>query len=154
MARQLLEKPGKFSHCYGCGSDNARGLGLVFWKDGDRVSADFVPAPEHGGYGKIVHGGVTAAMIDEAFGWAIFGLLGKLGMTTRIDIELLGPIFCGTKVVVTGTVEKDDAREAHVRADVLDAEGKLAARARGTMRYVSKRAVELLAGFSFGADES
>ena len=147
--REPIDRPVKFNQCYGCGSANARGLGLTFFRDGpDAVVADFTPAPEHGGYGKVLHGGVTATLVDETFGWTIFGLLGKLGMTTTLTVSFHAPLTCGETCTVRGRVESHTEREANVRAQVTDARGKLAAEAVGTLRFVSPRAVERIGGFS------
>lgn len=145
--RESIVRPLNFTTCYGCGRDNARGLKLEFQREGDSVVAEFVPSPEHGGYGRVVHGGVTATLVDEAFGWTIYGLLGKLGMTTDMKIAFHAPLLCGEKLLVRGSVEQKDERQAVLRAEVLDHEGELAAEATGTMRFVSIRAVERIGGF-------
>lgn len=147
MSATPLQRPDRFTRCYGCGPDNERGLKLDFFKEGDSVIARFVPAPDHGGYGVIVHGGVTATLLDEAFGWTIFGLLGKLGMTTDMKIEFKAPLRCGKTATVRGRVERHDDREIFVRAEVHDDQGILAAVGTGTMRVVSMRVVERLGAF-------
>jgi uncharacterized protein (TIGR00369 family) len=152
--RQPIERPAKFNACYGCGSANARGLALEFFREGDSVVADFTPAPEHGGYGTVLHGGVTATLIDEAFGWTIFGLLGKLGLTTTLTVSFHAPLTCGETCLVRGRVESQTGREARVRAEVLDPRGKLAAEGTGTLRFVSARAVERIGGFDGGSSET
>jgi hypothetical protein len=43
-----------------------------------------------------------------------------------------------------------DARTAIVRAEIHDGAGKLAAAGKGTLRFVSQRAVERIGGFSVG----
>ena len=150
MHRSPVSPPGTFTTCYGCGKDNKRGLGLQFHREGDAVTADWIPAPEHGGYGRILHGGVTATLLDEAFGWALFSIAGKLGLTTEMKITLSGTLECGKPLTVRGTIESDNGRFGVVRAEILDAQGKLAATGLGTMRYVSKRAIERMGGFTTG----
>ena len=149
--REPIERPAKFNACYGCGGANARGLGLVFFRDGDSVVAEFTPAPEHGGYGKVLHGGVTATLVDEAFGWTIYGLLGKLGLTTSLAVEFQAPLTCGQTCTVRGKVESSDGRGAKLRAEVTDARGKLAAVGTGHLRFVSARAVERIGDFDAGS---
>ena len=65
MPREPIARPARFTRCYGCGHDNERGLALDFFRDGDSVVADFTPAPDHGGYGKVLHGGVAARRAIE-----------------------------------------------------------------------------------------
>ena len=145
--REPIPRPANFNACYGCGGANARGLQLTFFRDGDSVVADFTPAREHGGYGKILHGGVTATLLDEMFGWTIYGLLGKLGMTTDMKIEFKAPLYCGKTATVRGRVERHDEREIAVRAEVTDEDGHIAAVATGTMRVASMRLIERLGAF-------
>ena len=81
------------------------------------------------------------------FGWTIYGILGKLGMTTDMKIEFKAPLHCGKPATVRGRVERHDEREIAVRAEVLDQDGQLAAVATGTMRVVSMRLIERLGAF-------
>lgn len=147
MPREPIARPPRFTHCYGCGRDNKRGLALDFYKEGDSVVADFTPPPEFGGYGRVLHGGVTATAIDEAFGWAIYGLLGKLGMTTEMTVRFLAPIFCGTVLAIRGVVEKHEEESATIRVTIHDPRGNLAAEGVGQLRFVSTRLVERLGDF-------
>jgi uncharacterized protein (TIGR00369 family) len=146
MSDLEIPRPEGFTRCYGCGADNARGLGLVFQRTGDEVVASFTPAREHGGYGRMVHGGVITTLLDEAFGWALYGLLGKVGITTELSAAFHAPLRCGEALRVRGWVERHDARFAVLRAEVHDARGQLAASGTGTMRLVSMRAIQRLGG--------
>jgi acyl-coenzyme A thioesterase PaaI-like protein len=152
--RERIDKPEKFNTCFGCGSANAFGLALVFYREDDSVVAEFTPRAEFGGFGKVLHGGVTSSLIDESFGWAIFGLLGKLGMTTTLTVGFRSPIFCGEPSTVRCRVESHDGRQAHLRAEVRDARGELAAEGTGILRFVSARAVERIGGLEFGPTTS
>jgi uncharacterized protein (TIGR00369 family) len=146
MRNPEIPRPDGFTHCYGCGGDNPRGLGLRFERAGDEVVAGFTPAPEHGGYGTLVHGGVTTTLLDEAFGWALYGLLGKVGITTEMSAAFHAPLRCGEALRVHGRVERHDERFAVLRAEVRDARGSVAASGTGTMRLVSLRAIQRIGG--------
>ena len=147
MPREPIARPPRFTNCYGCGHDNKRGLALDFFRDGASVVADFTPAPEHGGYGRVLHGGVTATAIDEAFGWTIYGLLGKLGMTTEMSVKFLAPLYCGVTLTVRGVLEKHDDDAATIRVQIHDPRGNLGAEGVGQLRFVSARLVERLGDF-------
>lgn len=57
------------SHCFVCGLDNPSGLGLVFYNVGPgKVEARCAVDPVYEGYPGVVHGGIVAAMLDEAVG--------------------------------------------------------------------------------------
>lgn len=145
--RHPLRKPGKLTTCYGCGPDNARGLQLQFFREDDAVVADFRPAADHGGYGQVVHGGVVATAIDEALGWAIFGLLDKLGVTTELKVSFEAPLLCGRSYSITGRIASKDERGAKIVVELRDSEKERVAAGEGSMRFVSPRAIERIGGF-------
>ena len=145
-----IERPGSFTRCYGCGPDNRLGLALSFFRAGDLVEASFQPRPEHGGYGRLLHGGVTAALIDEAFGWALYGLLGKIGMTTDMEVKFSAPLYCDDAIRVRGSIVESSAQAATVRAEVVAAGERVGAVGVGRMRFASLRAIERIGGFKVG----
>ena len=59
--------------CFGCSPHNERGLQLAFTKVGpSSVEVDYV-APDHTcGAPGVIHGGIQAALLDEAIGFAVF----------------------------------------------------------------------------------
>lgn len=150
MPASPIARPERFTRCFGCGPDNPRGLALEFRRDGDCVEATFVPPLELGGYGQLLHGGVTATLIDEAFGWALYGLLGVIGVTLEMQVTFSAPLQCGVPLVVRGRVLERDERTVTVRADVLGPGDRTAATGTGRLRLISQRAVERLGGFKAG----
>lgn len=57
------------SRCFVCGLDNHTGLGLVFYNVGvGQVEARYSVDRAYEGYPGVVHGGIVAAMLDEAVG--------------------------------------------------------------------------------------
>src|SRR5579864_3726600 len=57
-----------YQRCFVCGQRNPFGLHLVFRVEGDSVVADFQPREEHQGFPGVIHGGIVAAVLDEALG--------------------------------------------------------------------------------------
>ncbi len=61
-------------HCFACGLENPIGLKLKFYQTADdEVTAEFIAPEEYQGYPGILHGGVTATILDEAVGRAFMG---------------------------------------------------------------------------------
>ena len=147
MAREPISRPAGFTRCYGCGGDNALGLALEFFRDGDTVIAEWTPLDEHGGFGRLVHGGLLATVIDEAFGWATYALLGEAALTTELSVTYHAGVVCGEPVTVRGAIAGRDAKTVEVRAEIADAKGALAATGIGKMRVLSIRALERLGRF-------
>ena len=109
--RTAIPRQFGFSTCFVCGPDNLRGLRLVFEKEGDTVVTTFTPPLEYGGYGTILHGGVTSTLLDEAMAWAVYGLLNRLSLTTELQIRFLGPVRCGDALTVVGSILSTNERE-------------------------------------------
>lgn len=66
---EILGRQPNSSGCFVCGLDNHTGLGLVFYNVGPgKVEARYSVDKAYEGYPGVVHGGVVAAMIDEAVG--------------------------------------------------------------------------------------
>jgi uncharacterized protein (TIGR00369 family) len=129
-----------FSACFACGPDNPRGLGLEFQRDGDTVVCVYTPATDLGGYGTIMHGGVTSTLLDEAMVWAVYGVLDRLSMTTDLRIRFHGPVRCGNPLTLTGRVIATDRRHATTSAEIRDQTGTLLASGEGRLRFLSPEA--------------
>src|SRR6202163_3808010 len=52
--------------CFACGLRNPYGLHMVFRLDEGSIVSDFQPHEEHQGFPGIIHGGIVAAVLDEA----------------------------------------------------------------------------------------
>ncbi len=55
-----------YQRCFACGQENPHGLHMVFRLEGDTVVSDFLPREEHQGFPGVIHGGIIAAVLDEA----------------------------------------------------------------------------------------
>ena len=74
--------------CFVCGLRNPYGLQLVFRLENNSIVADFQPREEHQGFPGVVHGGIVAAVLDEALNRT--SLLGKnpgWTMTGRLEVR-------------------------------------------------------------------
>lgn len=57
--------PDDYSHCYGCGKLNDKGLHIKSYWDGDESVCRFDPYPHHtGGFPDYLYGGLIASLID------------------------------------------------------------------------------------------
>jgi uncharacterized protein (TIGR00369 family) len=111
--------------CFACGLENASGLRLRFYDDGEReVYADFTIAPDHQGYPGIVHGGIIAAILDEVGGRALMiGNPLRFFVTVKLDIRYRQPVPVGQPLRAVGRLEKLRDRLATARAEIRTADG-------------------------------
>ena len=106
------------NRCFVCGPDNPAGLRLRFVQDGARVRAEFVPREEHVGWEGIVHGGILAAVLDDAMG-NVFYLQGYQALTARMEVRFRRPVRPGEHLEVRAWVAAEDTRTVTTRAELV-----------------------------------
>ena len=107
--------------CFGCGKDNQCGLRLDTRFDGERLFASYIAREEHEGYTGILHGGITASLLDEMMG----GLLQKKGMycvTAELAVTYILPVQTGDQLDCFAEEIASDGRKIRMRgvAKLLD----------------------------------
>ncbi len=127
------------NRCFGCSPHNARGLQLAFTKvDRGVVEARYVAAPELCGMDGIVHGGVQAAILDEAMGFAVHAAFETRDEANAATIELnlryLRPTPTGEELLVRARFVRAEARDVWVAGEIRDAEGTLCTEAESRWR--------------------
>jgi len=119
--------------CYVCGKDNPSGLHVQFTVDHATrtITGQFTPRQEHEGWEGIVHGGIIAALLDEAM-VKLAAHLVEPAVSAEITVKFKAPVASGEELVVTGRLLKESRRliEAEARVEkgltvVAEAKGKL-----------------------------
>ncbi len=129
----LIRIPNMENHnCFGCSTENQFGLHLQFFTDGEHILA-FPEVPPHlCGWENIIHGGITATILDEIMGWSVLYLLKKFPMTKTMTVDYLKPLYIGEKLKVVGSViHIQTDREARIRGELYNQNQELCARAEG-----------------------
>ena len=133
--------------CYGCGDRNPEGLQIVFEVDGKRVSGRFQARETQRGWPGLAHGGIAAAALDEAMGWATWAA-GALSMTARMEVKYRRPLPLGEELIVSAEVTRDRGRRLEAEAVIRTLSGETLAEASGLfLRVPAERARELDALF-------
>lgn len=74
------------------------------------------------GHRGIVHGGMSALLLDDCMGRACFPkLAGKVGVTASLDLSYKGPVYVDSIVLVRADTRNVEGRKAWVDASVVDA---------------------------------
>jgi acyl-coenzyme A thioesterase PaaI-like protein len=134
-------------YCFGCGDRNLESLGITFETHGRRVEGRFTARPEHQGWPGLAHGGIAAAVLDEALGWAMYAA-GAWAMTARMEVRYRNPVMLGEELIVTAEVTRERGRLLEGFAELRTASGKRLADAKGLFARVDReRAGELEAFF-------
>lgn len=93
----------------------------------------------------VLHGGVLMGLADSAMGLTVTGLLaaGEAGTNTDLQMRFLRPTTSG-RLTATARVLRRGRRTLVLDCDVLDAAGKLVARASST--FLILQAVDFAQG--------
>jgi acyl-coenzyme A thioesterase PaaI-like protein len=119
--------------CYVCGRDNPAGLQALFEidKNARTIIGRFTPRQEHEGWQGIVHGGIVAALLDEAM-VKLAAHLGIPAVSAEITVKFKAPAAPGEELVITGKIAKEASRLIEAEAIVskglivvAEAKGKL-----------------------------
>jgi acyl-coenzyme A thioesterase PaaI-like protein len=122
-------------------------LQIVFEVDGRRVNGRFRLRETHRGWPGYAHGGVAAAALDEAMGWATWAA-GSLAMTARMEVKYRQPLPLDEELLVSAEVTRERGRRLEVEAEIRALSGETLAQATGLFLQVpAERARELDALF-------
>jgi uncharacterized protein (TIGR00369 family) len=117
--------------CFVCGKNNTIGLHLRFQLEGDTAYTEFVPQPDHQGYDGIVHGGILAAVMDDAMANCLW-LRGVAVVTAKIALRYREPIQVGSRLFVYGRLVQERKKTALAEGWVTTMAGTKVVEATGT----------------------
>jgi acyl-coenzyme A thioesterase PaaI-like protein len=122
-------------HCFVCGLANPLGLHLRFYDTGPgEVTAEITIPNHYQGYPGVVHGGIVAAMLDEAAGRAhMGGDPPRFMFTARLEIQYRKNVPIGRPLRLVGLAGKTRGRTAASTSAIYDANGLLLAEADALM---------------------
>jgi uncharacterized protein (TIGR00369 family) len=123
-----------YPFCWGCSLGTG---GLEFdWKlAGDRLEAAYVVPDALGGAPGMAHGGIVAALLDEACSQVVCPHLSP-AVTARLEVRYLSPVPVGETLRISAEVTEAEARRATAEATIQDETGLLLAHARGELVLV------------------
>lgn len=131
--------------CFVCGTDNPSALGAQFVNhpETDEVWAHFTARPRHQSFPGRVHGGVCAAVIDEAIGRVPFMTDPDCwGVTIELSVKYRRPTPIGQPLVCKARVDRLRKRFFSGSAEIYDEEGRVCA--EGTATYAIAPASEIV----------
>ena len=118
--------------CFVCGESNPLGMKLRFQTDGRVVTTKFRPRLEHIGFKGVVHGGLTATVLDEIMVWACVVATRKFAFCAELNVRYLLPLTPDEEVIVISELVTDrKGRILEAKATILNAAGKTLAEATG-----------------------
>ena len=121
------------NYCFGCGKDNPDGMRLKFHHDpeSDRFVAQFRLARRFTGPPRHAHGGIIAAILDEAMSKPSKPL-GIMAPTIELTVRYLKPVPLGQKLTAIGWELRKKGREHYREAEIRNEAGELLSAGKGT----------------------
>ncbi len=109
---KIVRKHENSRHCFICGLENRIGLKAEFFETEDgELAAVFSPTADHQSYPGVVHGGISAAVLDELIGRAInIKNPDMFAMTVELNMQYKKPVPYGKKLVAKAHITKDSSR--------------------------------------------
>ncbi len=106
-------------HCYGCGADNASGLKIKSFLEGDEAVSRWQPQEHHCSYPGYLNGGIACTLIDCHSAWTAFALECReqgldmelesdlpTGWTRAMNVEFLNPTPLDTEITLRAKIVK------------------------------------------------
>lgn len=132
----MRQKQPNSKNCFVCGIENPSGLNLAFYDTAPgRVEANWKARSSHQGFPGIVHGGVIAALLDEAATRTVFGANGsaRLVVTASLEIRYRKPVPVGAELIITGTLKEDKGEIILAASKIEDQNGQILATANAVL---------------------
>lgn len=119
------------SSCFACGTDNPRGLRLLFELHEDKgMMAQWIPDTDLEGYHGIVHGGIVSTVLDEAMAKIVAAKEGK-ALTAEIRVRFRRQVPSGQVVHIRGWIDNQNKRMINAEAELTATDGTELAHAWG-----------------------
>ena len=120
------------NNCFGCSQTNPHGLQLTFMHVSHSGVEGRYTAPEHQcGAPGIVHGGLQAALLDEAIGFAMHAMHASDGqleedeagwqrvVTMEFDLRYRRPVPVGEELVLRAEIVGSHGKDYYAVAEIL-----------------------------------
>ncbi len=126
------------NYCFVCSKTNPKGLHIEFsYVDNGIAIAHFALAKEYEGYPGIAHGGILAAILDDAMG-NIEYLKGYVAYTMEMHVRYIKSCYIGEELTVRGWVKSIHHKVVETEGDIRDREGVVKVRSRGRYYIAGK----------------
>lgn len=137
--RKVITKQLPTPNSVTCGPENPASLGCQFYElEGGEIGTVFTPKSIHEGHQGIMHGGMSAAILDELMGRATLHTNNgghdkwiPAFVTAEMTVKYRKPILVGQKMYGYGRVDKIDGRVRYAYSGIVDENDEIMATATG-----------------------
>ncbi len=113
-------------NCFVCGTLNPKSIGVKWYYDeNNEIYCDTVLTNEQQGPPNHAHGGASAALLDEAMGFAAW-VTGYKIVSVNLNINYLKPIPLGVPIRIHGKIQNKDGRKIFAKGEISFENGEIA----------------------------
>ena len=143
MERKVRGAQNISSMCLVCGAENPAGLHGCFYElEGGELLGVFWPGEHHQSYPGRLHGGISAAVLDETIGRAItIAHPGTWGVTAELTVRFRKPLPLAGEIRAIGRITRDTPRLFEGTGEIVLDDGVVAVEARGKYMKMSLDAI-------------
>ncbi len=153
MKFKIKDKQNISKCCFVCGIENSVGLKAKFYvSEENETIALFTPRNNLQSYPGVMHGGISATILDETMGRAIMNTYGQdtFGVTLELNVKYKKPVPTDAELKVVGRITKDRGRIFEGTGELYLPDGTIAVSASG--KYL-KRELSQITNSEFTQDE-
>lgn len=139
MIRKVIKKQGNSEHCFVCGVANEAGMNAnIYELDDGSVVGTLTAKAIHQSYPKTIHGGISAALLDEVINRAISTHEPEtVSVTVEIVTQLYKPVPFDVPLLVAARVTENTQRWYTGEGAIILPDGSIPV--RGTVKCVKLR---------------
>lgn len=117
--------------CFICGSENPHNVGLRWYVDENgMVSSEFILTPAQQGPPGHAHGGLSAAVLDEVMGAAVWQA-GYTVAAAKIEVNYRKPVPLERLITTKGYITSRRGRKIYARGEIYLENGTLLVEGKG-----------------------
>ncbi|HWQ83379.1 MAG TPA: PaaI family thioesterase [Anaerolineales bacterium] len=127
----MMEKIREHGSCFVCGKANPNRIGVEwYFDDGNHIEGSFIFTIHHQGPPGFVHGGASAAVLDEAMGASVWRA-GFRAAAVNLNTTFIKPVPLEVRVQVIGEfIEKKD-KHIFTQGEIRLPDGTVAVKSKG-----------------------
>lgn len=126
-----MKKISEHGACFVCGTQNPQSMGVTwFQKDDNSIHADMIFTIAQQGPPAHVHGGASAAVLDEAMGAAVWSA-GYSVVAVNLEINYKKPIPLGENITIEAHISEVHPHKILTNSEIRLQDGSIAVTGRG-----------------------
>lgn len=105
--------------CFVCGTQNHKSIGVTWYYDeNNEIYCDTVLSVEQQGPPEHAHGGASAALLDEAMGFAAW-VTGYKIVSANLNINFLKPVPLGMPLKIHAKIIRKEGKKIFAKSEII-----------------------------------